>query len=109
MFRFCNEKQSVLYLQLFCLKAAIDDLMLKLDGTENKSSLGANAILGVSMAACKAGAAHKGTDLVEVGFMTFNLKYFYPAFNVKRFNLKPFLHIYNFHIPSFELTKSQIR
>jgi len=41
-------------------QAAIDDLMLKLDGTENKSKFGANAILGVSMAACKAGAAHKG-------------------------------------------------
>lgn len=39
---------------------AIDDLMLKLDGTDNKNKLGANAILGVSMAACKAGAAHKG-------------------------------------------------
>merc|ERR1711935_1176186 len=38
----------------------IDGLMLALDGTENKSKLGANAILGVSMAVCKAGAAHKG-------------------------------------------------
>ena len=38
----------------------IDEIMLKLDGTENKNSLGANAILGVSMAVCKAGAAHKG-------------------------------------------------
>ena len=42
---------------------AIDDFMLKLDGTENKSNLGANAILGVSMAVCKAGAAHKGVPL----------------------------------------------
>ena len=41
---------------------AVDDLMLKLDGTENKNKLGANAILGVSMAACKAGAAHKGVS-----------------------------------------------
>merc|ERR1712126_31205 len=41
----------------------IDALMLTLDGTENKSSLGANAILGVSMAVCKAGAAHKGVPL----------------------------------------------
>merc|ERR1712038_1504818 len=44
-------------------QVAIDTLMLKLDGTENKNSLGANAILGVSMAACKAGAAHKGVPL----------------------------------------------
>lgn len=34
----------------------IDNLMIELDGTENKSNLGANAILGVSMAVCKAGA-----------------------------------------------------
>jgi len=34
----------------------IDELMLKLDGTENKTKLGANAILGVSMAIARAGA-----------------------------------------------------
>jgi enolase len=34
----------------------IDDLMRKLDGTETKSKLGANAILGVSMAVCRAAA-----------------------------------------------------
>jgi enolase len=34
----------------------IDDLMRKLDGTETKARLGANAILGVSMAVCRAGA-----------------------------------------------------
>jgi enolase len=42
---------------------AVDQLMLELDGTENKSKFGANAILGVSMAVCKAGAAHKGVPL----------------------------------------------
>ena len=31
----------------------IDEIMLKLDGTDNKNNLGANAILGVSMAVCK--------------------------------------------------------
>ena len=41
----------------------LDALMLKLDGTENKNKLGANAILGVSMAVCKAGAAMKGVPL----------------------------------------------
>ena len=35
---------------------AIDKLMLELDGTENKSKLGANAILGVSLACAKASA-----------------------------------------------------
>jgi len=42
---------------------AIDDWMLELDGTENKGKLGANAILGVSLAVCKAGAAEKGIPL----------------------------------------------
>ncbi|GJQ71465.1 Eno [Trypoxylus dichotomus] len=41
----------------------IDDFMIKLDGTENKSSFGANAILGVSLAVCKAGAAKRGVPL----------------------------------------------
>ncbi|KAG8434422.1 hypothetical protein GDO86_012697 [Hymenochirus boettgeri] len=41
----------------------IDNLMLEMDGTENKSKFGANAILGVSLAVCKAGAAEKGVPL----------------------------------------------
>jgi len=41
----------------------IDEFMLSLDGTANKSKLGANAILGVSIAVCKAGAAEKGVPL----------------------------------------------
>jgi len=41
----------------------VDDAMLKADGTPNKSSLGANAILGVSLAASKAGAAAKKVPL----------------------------------------------
>jgi len=44
---------------------AIDDLMISLDGTENKSNLGANAILGVSLAAAKAGAAVRGVPLYQ--------------------------------------------
>ncbi|KAJ8342201.1 hypothetical protein SKAU_G00321290 [Synaphobranchus kaupii] len=44
-------------------QAKIDKLMLELDGTENKSKFGANAILGVSLAVCKAGAAEKGVPL----------------------------------------------
>jgi enolase len=44
-------------------QAEIDRKMLQLDGTENKSGLGANAILAVSMAACKAGAAAKNAPL----------------------------------------------
>ena len=37
-------------------QTAIDQLMIKLDGTENKSRLGGNAIVGVSMAICRAAA-----------------------------------------------------
>jgi len=41
----------------------IDNLMRELDGTNNKGKLGANAILGVSMAAAKAAANATGTQL----------------------------------------------
>ncbi|WP_028304730.1 phosphopyruvate hydratase [Oceanospirillum maris] len=42
---------------------ALDNKMLELDGTENKATLGANAILAVSLAAAKAAAADKGVPL----------------------------------------------
>lgn len=41
-----------------CHQKEIDHLMIALDGSENKSKLGANAILGVSMAVAKAAAKH---------------------------------------------------
>lgn len=44
---------------------AIDEAMIKLDGTKTKSNLGANAILGVSMAALKAAAILNGKELFE--------------------------------------------
>jgi enolase len=45
-------------------QADIDNYMIKeLDGTKNKEKLGANAILAVSLAVCKAGAAEKGIPL----------------------------------------------
>lgn len=43
----------------------IDDTMIKLDGTTNKSKLGANAILGVSLACAKAAASDKKVDLFQ--------------------------------------------
>ncbi|KAL8286518.1 hypothetical protein RQP46_004535 [Phenoliferia psychrophenolica] len=46
-------------------QAAIDDFLIKLDGTANKGKLGANAILGVSMAVAKAAAALKGVPLYQ--------------------------------------------
>ena len=41
----------------------IDQMLIDLDGTPNKSNLGANAILGVSMAVCRARAAAEGKSL----------------------------------------------
>jgi enolase len=44
-------------------QTAIDEIMIKLDGTPNKNNLGANAILGVSMAVCKAASNYCGLPL----------------------------------------------
>ncbi|MCD6115935.1 phosphopyruvate hydratase [bacterium] len=41
----------------------IDQMMIELDGTKNKSKLGANAILGVSLAVAKAAASYSGLPL----------------------------------------------
>lgn len=43
----------------------IDELMMAIDGTPNKQKMGANAILGVSLAVAKAGAARKGVPLYQ--------------------------------------------
>jgi enolase len=43
----------------------IDNLLIELDGTDNKRKLGANAILGVSLAACKASAVESGHSLYK--------------------------------------------
>lgn len=63
----------------------IDEFMIQLDGTENKGNLGANAILGVSLAVCKAGAAQKGVPLYRhIADLAGNSKVVMPvpAFNV---------------------------
>ena len=46
-------------------QVAIDEIMIELDGTENKSKLGANAMLGVSMAVAKAAAEALGLPLFQ--------------------------------------------
>jgi enolase len=43
----------------------IDEILIQLDGTKNKSRLGANAILAVSMAVCRAGSASKSLPLYK--------------------------------------------
>ncbi|MFA6533963.1 MAG: phosphopyruvate hydratase [Patescibacteria group bacterium] len=52
----------------------LDQLMLKLDGTPNKSRLGANAILGVSLASARAAAVAKGQPLYRYLRTLTNLK-----------------------------------
>lgn len=65
---------------------AIDKFLLDLDGTKNKEQLGANAILGVSLAVARAGAAEKGVPLYQhLGELAGNKAPFVlpvPAFNV---------------------------
>ncbi|MBI4439924.1 phosphopyruvate hydratase [Candidatus Woesearchaeota archaeon] len=46
-----------------CQQKEIDEMMINLDGTSNRSHLGANAILSASMAVCRAGASHSGKSL----------------------------------------------
>uniref|UniRef100_A0A2I3HXK1 phosphopyruvate hydratase n=1 Tax=Nomascus leucogenys TaxID=61853 RepID=A0A2I3HXK1_NOMLE len=63
----------------------IDKLMIEMDGTENKSKFGANAILGMSLAACKASAAEKGVPLYHhIADLSGNSKVILlvPAFSV---------------------------
>jgi enolase len=64
----------------------IDDWLIKLDGTPNKGKLGANAILGVSVAVAEAGASEKGVPLYQHFAELSGIKPPYilpcPAFNV---------------------------
>ncbi len=52
----------------------IDEAMLHIDGTENKSKLGANAILGVSLAAARTSAVASGVPLYKSLRTTFGIK-----------------------------------
>lgn len=64
---------------------AIDNFLIKFDGTENKSKFGANAILGISLAVCKAGAAKRGLPLYKhIADLAGNKQLIMPvpAFNV---------------------------
>lgn len=60
-----NEIKSALIGKDATDQAAIDQVMLDLDGTENKEKLGANAILAVSLANAKAAAQALGKPLYE--------------------------------------------
>ena len=60
-----NELRTALLGKDVTQQAAIDELMIKLDGTENKAKFGANAILAVSLAVAKAAAQSKGQGLYQ--------------------------------------------
>lgn len=63
-------------------QAAIDDLLIEADGTENKSKFGANAILAVSMACAKAAAEESGLQLFRYLGGTFAKTLPVPLMNV---------------------------
>jgi len=69
----------------------IDALMIKLDGTENKSNLGANAIYPVSLAVCRAGAGSKKIELFkyinEIAKRVYRLKLKNPELPNPLFNV----------------------
>ncbi|QDP02001.1 phosphopyruvate hydratase [Thalassotalea sp. PS06] len=61
-----NEKIALALIGKNALEQAqIDQIMIDLDGTENKENFGANAILAVSLAVAKAASAAKGVELYE--------------------------------------------
>lgn len=70
-------------------QAGIDNKMIGMDGTENKSKLGANAILSISLAIAKSGAIANGQQLyawiyslASLGKVTSNVKIPIPLFNM---------------------------
>ncbi|BBH54214.1 phosphopyruvate hydratase [Fluviispira sanaruensis] len=63
-------------------QVAIDDLLIEIDGTENKSKLGANAILAVSMACARAAAEEVGLPLYRYLGGTFAKTIPVPLMNV---------------------------
>ncbi|MDD3711073.1 MAG: phosphopyruvate hydratase [Patescibacteria group bacterium] len=92
----------------------IDKKMIKLDGTDNKSKLGANAILAVSMAVCRAGALASNQELYQYlassfGFKNNDFKLPTPSFNIfnggkhadTNLDFQEFMVVPNINISSF--------
>ncbi len=66
-------------------QSTLDESLIQLDGTENKSCLGANAILGVSLAFARASAKEQGKELYEyIGGLAHNTFFVLPQpmFNI---------------------------
>lgn len=80
-----NEIASVLIGKEDLEQTELDDLLIKLDGTPSKSRLGANAILGVSLAYAKASAQARGLPLylyIEQLYQRNSLSLPSPMFNI---------------------------
>ena len=60
----------------------IDNTLIELDGTDNKSKIGANSILSVSIANCKAAARSKKKEIFEYLSTDKNYKLPYPLMNI---------------------------
>jgi len=74
-----------------CSQKSIDNLMINLDGTKNKSHLGGNAICAISLAICRAGAGVSGMELFryvkniaekEQGLLVKDYSIPSPSFNI---------------------------
>jgi enolase len=85
--RVCRNIEEIIFpaIQDFSVfeQEAIDRKMLELDGTDNKSKLGANAILAVSLVVCRAAAQARGLPLWQYIREVYNLlqsnKYNFPV------------------------------
>ena len=81
-----NTKIASALIGMECEQRAVDNVMLKLDETENKSGLGANAILAVSLAVAKAAAKSNGMPfyryISEIAGTTGSMSLPMPMMNV---------------------------
>lgn len=76
-------------------QAKIDDFLIKLDGTPNKGKLGANAILGVSLAVAKAAAAEKVSHLLVESWKTSDKTSKFPSTLTSPILLVPRSHMFS--------------
>jgi enolase len=68
-------------------QGALDSALIRLDGTDNKSRLGANALLGVSLAACRAASISKGVPLYEHIAHLYGTALSFDRFPIPMFNI----------------------
>jgi len=82
VFNINNEIKNALLNKDSSNQKEIDDILIKLDGTPNKSRLGANAILAVSLAVAKVSSIAKGLNLYEYISKDYNYSLPVPMMNI---------------------------